>query len=76
VNIPAFVWMHFAIAAAAGQLGMATEGKAAADAMTRLAPFLADEANLREFVTRWYWEAEIIEPLLDGRGGRTADITR
>jgi TolB-like protein len=66
VNIPNFFWMHFAIAAACGQLGRAEEGKAAYDAMVRIAPALGDGANLREFVSRWYWSEEMIESLLDG----------
>ena len=73
VNMPEFVWMYFAVAAAAGQLGLDTEAKAAAEAMMALAPALADDAYLREFVTRWYWEPDVIEALLEGvrraRGG-------
>jgi len=65
-NMPDFVWMHFAVAAAAGQLGLAGEARAAADAMLQLSPALADEANLREFVTRWYWPPDLIEGLLEG----------
>jgi hypothetical protein len=34
--------------------------------MIRLAPPLADEANRREFVTRWYWPPEMIAALLEG----------
>ena len=66
VNVPEFMWMHFAISAAAGHLGMAAEGRAAFAAMIRIAPFVADEANLREFVTRWYWEPAMIESMLEG----------
>jgi eukaryotic-like serine/threonine-protein kinase len=66
VNIPEFMWMHFAISAAAGHLGMEVEGRAAFAAMTQIAPFLADETALREFVTRWYWEPQMIESLLEG----------
>jgi TolB-like protein/Tfp pilus assembly protein PilF len=66
VNIRDFMWMHFAIAAAAGHLGLAREGAAAAAAMSALVPSLAEEAALGEFVTRWYWDADVIELLLDG----------
>jgi len=66
VNIPNFFWMHFAIAAACGQLGRAQEGKAAYDAMVRIAPALGDGANLREFVSRWYWDEAMTEALIDG----------
>ncbi len=66
VNIREFMWMHFAIAAAAGRLGRLEDARAAAAEMTRLAPFLADPANLREFVVRWYWPPDLIEALLDG----------
>ena len=65
-NMPEFMWMHFAVAAAAGQLGLTADARAAADAMLRLSPAFADAANLREFVTRWYWPPELIESLLDG----------
>jgi serine/threonine-protein kinase len=66
VNIPEFMWMQFAIAAATGHLGLAGEARAAADAMTRIAPLLEDPNNLREFVVRWYWPEELIESLLEG----------
>ncbi|MCC7181092.1 MAG: protein kinase [Acidobacteria bacterium] len=66
VNMPEFMWMHFAVAAAAGQLGLGSEAKKAAEAMVALAPSFADEASLREFVTRWYWPTDLIECLLDG----------
>ena len=66
VNMPEFMWMHFAIAAAAGQLGLGAEARAAYDAMVRLAPPFADDAILREFVTRWYWPPEQIESLIEG----------
>jgi TolB-like protein len=77
VNMPEFVWMHFAVAAAAGQLGLVSEAKSAAEAMLALAPPFADEANLREFVTRWYWPPELIDGLLEGvaraRGATSSD---
>jgi TolB-like protein/Flp pilus assembly protein TadD len=66
VNIPGFVLMHFAIAAAAGHLGLAAEGKAAADAMVKIAPQLREDGQLREFVTRRYWPEDLIESLLEG----------
>jgi TolB-like protein/Tfp pilus assembly protein PilF len=75
VNIRDFMWMHFAIAAAAGQLGTTAEGRAAYESMTRLAPFLADEGNLREFVTRWYWDPAMIESLLEGVVASRSDDT-
>ena len=66
VNVADFMWMHLAIAAAAGHLGLAADGKAAVEAMERLAPALADDSNLREFVTRWYWDEDFVDRLLDG----------
>ncbi len=66
VNVAGFHWMHLAIAAAAGHLGLVTEGRAAVEAMVAVAPPLADEANLRELVTRWYWNEDLIERLLEG----------
>src|SRR6185436_885414 len=60
------MWMHFAIAAAAGHLGLAREGAEAAATMAALAPPLGNEAALREFVSRWYWDPDLIELLLDG----------
>ena len=66
VNIPTFFWMHFAIAAAAGQLGRIAEGREAAETMVRIQPAVADQAVLREFITRWYWPEELIEALLEG----------
>lgn len=73
-NMREFFWMYFAIAAACGHLGRAAEGKAAVAEMIRLAPFLEDEANLREFVTRWYWPEEMIEALVTGvRNARSDD---
>ncbi len=53
VNIPEFMWMHFAIAAAAGHLGRAADGRPAADAMMRIAPFLREDrqpARVRDAV--------------------------
>jgi TolB-like protein/Flp pilus assembly protein TadD len=66
VNIPEFMWMHFAIAAAAGQLGLAAEGKAAAEAMIRIAPGLGDIDNMRDFVARWYWPEDLSQSLVEG----------
>jgi TolB-like protein/Flp pilus assembly protein TadD len=66
VNIPNFFWMHFAIAAAAGQLGRSADGAAAYDAMVRLLPPLGEAANLREFVARWFWDEAVIETLVEG----------
>jgi TolB-like protein/Tfp pilus assembly protein PilF len=66
VNIPNFFWMHFTIAAAAGHLGRIDEGHQAAETMARIQPAVADQAHLREFITRWYWPEEMIESLLDG----------
>ena len=66
VNMHDFFWMHFAIAAACGHLGRTEEGKAAYDAMVRIAPLLGDKAHLREFVSRWYWSEEMIEALIEG----------
>jgi hypothetical protein len=66
VNMREFFWMHFAIAAACGYLGRSTEGLDAAAEMTRLAPFLADADNLREFVARWYWDEDMNKLLIDG----------
>src|SRR4029450_2688100 len=36
VNIPDFMWMHFALAAAAGQLGLTVQGRAAVASMEAL----------------------------------------
>ena len=66
VNIPGFMWMHLAIAGAAGQLGLADEGKAAITAMETLAPPLADEANLHELLERWYWDESVVEGVIEG----------
>jgi TolB-like protein/tetratricopeptide (TPR) repeat protein len=66
VNIAGFHWMHIAIAAAAGHLGLSAEGAAAVEALHMVAPPLADDQNLREMVTRWYWFEEVIESLLEG----------
>jgi TolB-like protein/cytochrome c-type biogenesis protein CcmH/NrfG len=66
VNIAGFHWMHIAIAAAAGHLGLSAEGAAAVEALATVAPPLRDEHNLREMITRWYWEEEMIESLLEG----------
>ena len=45
VNIAGFHWMHLAIAAAAGHLGLHTEGRAAVEAMVAVAPPLADDGE-------------------------------
>ncbi|HEX8028174.1 MAG TPA: hypothetical protein VF491_06930, partial [Vicinamibacterales bacterium] len=66
VNMRDYFWMHYAIAAACGHLGLEAEGRAAAREMVRLAPFLEHQDNVREFVTRWYWPEDLIESLLDG----------
>jgi TolB-like protein/Flp pilus assembly protein TadD len=66
VNIAEFMWMHLAIAAAAGHLGLRAEGRAAVDALEALAPRFADAGVLREFVSRWYWDEEMVERLLEG----------
>ena len=66
VNIAGFHFMHIAIAAAAGHLGLSGEGAAAIEALHTVAPPLADEHNLREMIIRWYWEEEMIESLLEG----------
>jgi TolB-like protein len=65
-NLPQFFWMHLAIAAAAGHAGRVMEGGEAAEQMMALAPFLADEGRLREFVARWYWDGNVLERLLEG----------
>jgi TolB-like protein/Tfp pilus assembly protein PilF len=66
VNIPDFFWMQFAVAAASGQLGLAAEGKEAAQEAIRLAPVLGEDNGLREFVSRWYWDESVREALLEG----------
>ena len=66
VNVPGFMWMHLAIAGAAGRLGLAAEGKAAVTAMETLAPALADEQNLRELLNRWYWDESVVEGMIEG----------
>ena len=66
VNVPSFFWMHFAICAAAGQAGLTSVGRAAYEEAVRLQPAFADPENLREFVTRWYWEEAMIEGLITG----------
>jgi TolB-like protein len=66
VNIPDFMWMHLAIAAAAGQLGLAGDGRAAVETMEALVPPLADEARLREFLTRWFWDDQVVEDMVAG----------
>jgi TolB-like protein/Tfp pilus assembly protein PilF len=66
VNIPDFMWMHLAIAGAAGQLGLAAEGKAALKTMETLVPALADERNLRELLNRWYWDEAVVEGMVEG----------
>jgi TolB-like protein/Tfp pilus assembly protein PilF len=66
VNVPGFMWMHLAIAGAAGQLGLVAEGNAAVTAMEALAPPLADEKNLRELLTRWYWDDSVVEGVIEG----------
>jgi TolB-like protein/Tfp pilus assembly protein PilF len=66
VNIADFMWMHLAVAAAAGHLGLTAEGKAAVEALERLSPALADETTLREFLTRWFWNEDVAARMLDG----------
>jgi TolB-like protein len=66
VNLPGFFWMPLSIAAAAGHLGLAADGKAAITALFELAPALADDKTLREFFTRWYWDANLVDSLLEG----------
>jgi eukaryotic-like serine/threonine-protein kinase len=66
VNTIDSLWMHFGVATAAGHLGRTEEARAAADEMMRLAPFLSDAANLREFVSRWYWPEALVASLLEG----------
>ena len=76
VNIPDFMWMHLAIAAAAGQLGLAAEGGAAVAAMEALAPPLADEGTLREFLSRWFWDEQVVEDMVEGvRRSKAASAT-
>jgi TolB-like protein/cytochrome c-type biogenesis protein CcmH/NrfG len=75
VNIPDFMWMHFAVAAAAGHLGLARDARSAYDAMVRLAPPLAETAKLREFVTLWYWQPGMIESLLAGVAAAATAVT-
>jgi TolB-like protein/predicted Zn-dependent protease len=66
VNVPDFMWMHLAIAAAAGQLGLAADGRAAVETLEALVPPLADEARLREFLTRWFWDDQVVEDMVAG----------
>lgn len=40
--------------------------RAAVEALIGLAPGFEDDANVRDFVTRWYWSPELIESLLEG----------
>jgi TolB-like protein len=66
VNIREFLWMHIAIAAAAGQLQMPEEGRESVAAFEMLAPNLADEAVLHDLIARWYWDNEMLERLMAG----------
>ncbi len=76
VNVADFMWMHLAIAAAAGHLGLAADGKAAVAAFERLVPPLADPNTLREFVSRWYWDEDFVDRLLDGVWRSKGSIAR
>jgi TolB-like protein/Tfp pilus assembly protein PilF/Flp pilus assembly protein TadD len=58
--------MHFAIAAAAVNLGLVDEARKATNRMLQLTPELADPDKLREFTERWFWKEEMVGALVDG----------
>jgi len=66
VNVREFLWMHLAIAAAAGHLELGDDGRQAVNALETLAPALAEEAGLRDFVGRWYWDPEVVDRIVAG----------
>jgi serine/threonine protein kinase/tetratricopeptide (TPR) repeat protein len=66
VNIPDLHWMHLCIAAAAGHLGLADEGRTALAGLSAVAPDLLEEANQRGLFARWYWDDTFVERLVDG----------
>jgi TolB-like protein len=66
INTPDLIWMHVAIAAAAGHLGLIREAAAAAHALAVLAPALAGDDTLREYLERWYWDPDDVELVPEG----------
>jgi TolB-like protein len=66
VSLPDFHWYQLAVVVAAGHLRHRADAVPALEALEQLAPALADDTALREFVVCWYWEEEMIELLLEG----------
>lgn len=65
-NLPNYVGTPILWAASAGQLGRASEAKAALDLLRRNHPAYLDLDKVRSFHTAWVWEDEIVDLLSDG----------
>jgi TolB-like protein/Tfp pilus assembly protein PilF len=65
-NLPNYVGTPILSAAAAGQLGRATDAKAALDALRRNHPDYIDPDKARSFLAMWIWDGDIVDQLVDG----------
>jgi TolB-like protein/Tfp pilus assembly protein PilF len=65
-NLPNYVGTPILWAAAAGQLGRASEVKAALDLLRRNHPAYLDPDMVRSFHTTWVWEDELVDHLSEG----------
>ena len=74
INMPEHFPYHAAIAASAGQLGLADEGRAAVNELLRTAPDFAHKA--RANYAMWNLSEEFIEHMLEGFRKAGLDISR
>ena len=65
-NLPSFLGSPMLMASAAGQLGRASDARAAFDGLRRNHPAYVDRDKARSFWTYWLWEDDIVDQLLDG----------
>ena len=65
-NLPQFVWTPLTIAMSAGQLGLASDARAALQGLRRHHPAFVDPAAQRALWHHWHWDAALVEHFMDG----------
>jgi TolB-like protein/tetratricopeptide (TPR) repeat protein len=66
VNMPALPKLHLCVAAAAGELGLREEARAAFDALSRVDPASLDPEHARAVFRSWVWKDAELDRLIQG----------